>query len=267
MKFDLQKSEIQKIAAEHNYTVNNVEKVIRLSFILNDLNTHTEFRGKLLLKGGTAINLLAFAEPPRLSVDLDLDFAEDISKERMMDERDKINRALVLYYQENDYEVTQRKSFSLDSYSLYYITVTGSRDKIKLDINYHNRCHILPYVVTQIPFPFSVKDGMLNVAHLALPELFGGKIKAFYERCKPRDIYDIYSLAQSGILSAPEERDLLRKCTVFYSTLGNPDNPCLLEQDVRHILERIWAAGDAADLLSIVCYRGARPVKCPVRAL
>lgn len=78
---------------------------------------------------------------------------------------------------------------------------------------------------------------MLNVAHLALPELFGGKIKAFYERCKPRDIYDIYSLAQSGILSAPEERDLLRKCTVFYSTLGNPDNPCLLEQDVRHILE------------------------------
>ena len=237
MKCELQKSEIQKIALEHSYTANNIEKVIRLSFILNDLNAHTEFSGKLLLKGGTAINLLAFAEPPRLSVDLDLDFAEDISKELMMDERDKINRALGLYCQENGYEVTQRKSFSLDSYSLYYITVTVSRDKIKLDINYHNRCHILPYVVTQIPFPFSVKDGMLNVAHLALPELFGGKIKAFYERCKPRDIYDIYSLAQSGILSAPEERDLLRKCTVFYSTLGNPDNPCLLKQDVRHILE------------------------------
>lgn len=31
MKFELQKSEIQKIATEHNYTVNNVEKVIRLS--------------------------------------------------------------------------------------------------------------------------------------------------------------------------------------------------------------------------------------------
>lgn len=90
MKFELQKSEIQKIAAEHNYTVNNVEKVIRLSFILNDLNTHTEFRGKLLLKGGTAINLLAFAEPPRLSVDLDLDFAENISREQMLEERNKI---------------------------------------------------------------------------------------------------------------------------------------------------------------------------------
>ena len=33
MKFELQKSEIQKIALEHSYTANNVEKVIRLSFI------------------------------------------------------------------------------------------------------------------------------------------------------------------------------------------------------------------------------------------
>lgn len=52
MKFELQKSEIQKIALEHSYTANNIEKVIRLSFILNDLNAHTEFNGKLLLKGG-----------------------------------------------------------------------------------------------------------------------------------------------------------------------------------------------------------------------
>ena len=41
MKFELQKSEIQKIAAEHNYSVNNVEKVIRLSFILDDFVERT----------------------------------------------------------------------------------------------------------------------------------------------------------------------------------------------------------------------------------
>ena len=41
MKFELQKSEIQKIATEHNYTVNNVEKVIRLSFILDDFVERT----------------------------------------------------------------------------------------------------------------------------------------------------------------------------------------------------------------------------------
>ena len=237
MKFELQKAEIQKIAAGHNYTANNVEKVIRLSFILNDLNTCSDVEGKLLLKGGTAINLLVFAEPPRLSVDLDLDFAENCSKDKMLSERDKINSALTRYSCEHDYEIALRRSFSLDSYSLFYMTVTGSRDKIKLDINYHNRCHILPRKTTQIPFPFSEGKAMLSVAHLDLPELFGGKVKAFYERCKPRDIYDIYSLAQSGVLSSAKERDLLRKCVVFYSTLGNPGNPHLLEQDVRHILE------------------------------
>lgn len=41
MKFELQKSEIQKIAAEHNYSVNNVDKVIRLSFILDDFVERT----------------------------------------------------------------------------------------------------------------------------------------------------------------------------------------------------------------------------------
>ena len=114
MKFELQKAEIQKIAAGHNYTANNVEKVIRLSFILNDLNTCSDVEGKLLLKGGTAINLLVFAEPPRLSVDLDLDFAENCSKDKMLSERDKINSALTRYSCEHDYEIALRRSFSLD---------------------------------------------------------------------------------------------------------------------------------------------------------
>lgn len=237
MKFEYSKAEIERVAREQNYTVNNVEKILRLSFILNDLNVMPEFKGKLLLKGGTAINLIAFDELPRLSVDLDLDFAENLSKERMQEEREKINRPLDKYCQENGYLKSGRCSFSLDSFSLFYTTATGSRDKLKLDINYHNRCHILEGEVSEIPFPFSMKDGVLTVAHVAVTELFAGKIKAFYERCKPRDIYDIYSLAKSGILSSQEERNLLRQCIVFYSTLGNIEHPELLEQDVNHILD------------------------------
>lgn len=237
MKFEYSKAEIERVAREQNYTVNNVEKILRLSFILNDLNVMPEFKGKLLLKGGTAINLIAFDKLPRLSVDLDLDFAENLSKERMQEEREKINRPLDKYCQENGYLKSGRCSFSLDSFSLFYTTATGSRDKLKLDINYHNRCHILEGEVSEIPFPFSMKDGVLTVAHVAVTELFAGKIKAFYERCKPRDIYDVYSLAKSGILSSQEERNLLRQCIVFYSTLGNIEHPELLEQDVSHILD------------------------------
>lgn len=71
MKFNFSKQDIQRLAKRFAYSPNNVEKVIRLCLILDDLNSREEFEGKLLLKGGTAINLVAFRDCPRLSVDLD----------------------------------------------------------------------------------------------------------------------------------------------------------------------------------------------------
>ena len=49
------------------------------------------------------------------------------------------------------------------------------------------------------------------------------------------NIFDIFSLAQSGLLSGKEEEDALRKCVVFYSVLGNADKPDLLKQDLNEI--------------------------------
>ena len=55
MSFDYTQEEITRLAKENNFTVAGIEKVMRLSNILNDLNNQPEFSGKLLLKGGTAI--------------------------------------------------------------------------------------------------------------------------------------------------------------------------------------------------------------------
>lgn len=234
MKFEYDKKQIHRIAAEHSYTSTNVEKVIRLCLILEDLNRLDEFAGKLLLKGGTAINLIVFNKLPRLSVDLDLDFAFNLSKEETSLERERINKALFTYSEDAGYKISDRSSFVLDSKSLLYSTTTGSIDKIKLDINYHSRCHVYPPVFSDVAFPFGI-DKYVRVAHLNVIELFAGKIKALYERCKPRDIFDIFSLAQSGLLSTKEEQDCIRKCVVFYSVLGNADKPDLLKLDLSEI--------------------------------
>lgn len=235
MKFEYDKKLIQRIASEHSYTATNVEKVIRLCLILEDLNSLEEFAGKLLLKGGTAINLIAFDRLPRLSVDLDLDFADNPSKEETDIQREKINNALSAYSENMGYKTSDRSSFALDSKSLLYTTTTGSVDKIKLDINYHSRCHVYPAVYSDVSIPFDIENRSIQVAHLNIIELFAGKIKALFERCKPRDIFDIFSLAQSGLLSGKEEKDALRKCVVFYSVLGNADKPDLLKQDLNEI--------------------------------
>lgn len=235
MKFEYNKKQIQRIASEYSYTATNVEKVIRLCLILDDLNRLEEFAGKLLLKGGTAINLIAFDRLPRLSVDLDLDFACNLSKEETDIQREKINKALSAYSEDMGYRISDRNSFVLDSRSLLYTTTTGSADKIKLDINYHSRCHVYPADYSDVSIPFDIEDKPVQVAHLNIIELFAGKIKALFERCKPRDIFDVFSLAQSGLLSGKEEKDALRKCVVFYSVLGNADKPDLLKQDLNEI--------------------------------
>lgn len=235
MRFEYDKQLIQQLASEHSYTATNVEKVIRLCLILDDLNRLEEFSGKMLLKGGTAINLIAFNKLPRLSVDLDLDFAYNLPKEETDIKRGEINKALSVYCENTGYRLSDRSSFVLDSKSLLYTTTTGSIDKIKLDINYHSRCHVYPPVISEIPVPFDIDNKKIKVAHLNIIELFAGKIKALYERGKPRDIFDIYSLAQSGLLSSKEEKDALRKCVVFYSVLGNADKPDLLRQNLNAI--------------------------------
>lgn len=108
----------------------------------------------------------------------------------------------------------RKSNTPLDS-PLHYNTVTGSGDKIKLDINYHNRSHIFKPEVKSIEFPFIRENKTSFVVNYVNPiELFAGKIKAFYERCKPRDIYDLFSLASSDILTK-EERDLFKEIHCF----------------------------------------------------
>lgn len=70
---------LMELSKKTNFIRDNLEKVLRLSEVLKFLNTDVVFKGKLALKGGTAINLTVI-ELPRLSVDIDLDYTENVSK-------------------------------------------------------------------------------------------------------------------------------------------------------------------------------------------
>ena len=50
-----------------------LEKTFHLLALLDAVNSHPFLRGKLALKGGTALNLFVF-DVPRLSVDIDLNY-------------------------------------------------------------------------------------------------------------------------------------------------------------------------------------------------
>lgn len=123
---ELTRKQITDIAVEYSFTATNVEKVIRLCRILDDLCTMESFKGKMALKGGTAINLVLIPGLPRLSVDLDLDLATDCSKYEMLQLRHQMDENLSSYCIGQGYGLGKRESYSLCSYELLYDTVTGS---------------------------------------------------------------------------------------------------------------------------------------------
>jgi predicted nucleotidyltransferase component of viral defense system len=71
-----------------------LEKVLRLLGLLDGLRAHPFLKGRLALKGGTALNLFYF-DVPRLSVDIDVNYIGGTSRDDMLADKPKIEEAVV----------------------------------------------------------------------------------------------------------------------------------------------------------------------------
>jgi predicted nucleotidyltransferase component of viral defense system len=71
-----------------------LEKVLHMINVLKQLIRHPFLKGRIVLKGGTALNLFVW-DIPRLSVDIDLNYIGSLDCEIMLQERPKIEEALI----------------------------------------------------------------------------------------------------------------------------------------------------------------------------
>lgn len=78
--------QLQKEATTTGFRPEILEKVWHLMTILNAVNEHFFLSGKLVLKGGTALNLFIF-DLPRLSVDIDFNYIGQTDRDAMLRER------------------------------------------------------------------------------------------------------------------------------------------------------------------------------------
>ena len=214
--------ELEKVARETSFIRDNLEKVIRLSNILEFLVSNDNLKGKVVLKGGTAINLTVF-DMPRLSVDIDLDYCINSDKDTMMADRTIIGQEILGYMQSNGYTLhpSSKNTHSLDSMVFSYLNAGGNNDNIKIEINYMMRTHILEPLTRKTSVPFIEE---VDVYALSPLELFGSKIKALIERAAPRDMYDVNRMIQKKILK-DNQMDMLRKIVVFYLAVGGKKRP------------------------------------------
>jgi predicted nucleotidyltransferase component of viral defense system len=253
------KTELGKSAKDLGFVRDTLEKVLRLAEILRFVNESKTIGGYIALKGGTAINL-ALYELPRLSVDLDFDFAHNLPRDEMLAVREVITNIVNRYARGQGYDLSPKSKYthSLDSMVYAYKNAAGNNDTIKFEVNYSQRSHVLDAQRRTIS-AFSLFEPFEATVHDAI-EIYAGKIAALMSRAASRDLYDVYRMVKDGLM--PESKlVLLRSAAVFYLSFADD----VLEWDfnfervnqitqyrIRTELLPVLKTGEKFDLLSAI---------------
>jgi predicted nucleotidyltransferase component of viral defense system len=224
-----------------------IEKVHRLITILEFINTNAFLAERLVLKGGTALNLTIF-NLPRLSIDIDLDFHSYEPRDLILQERETTQKLLLSYLQREGYVILPKSKnyFSLESIVAGYENNAGNNDNIKIEINYSLRHHVFP--VAQRTINTELFGEKFKIATLDVIELLASKTAALYNRLAARDFYDLYNAGRFGILS-PTQYDLFCRCMVFYRTLTSENSKLDFSPEIMDHLQARTVAQDLYPML------------------
>lgn len=210
----------EKLADEAEATgfrADMLEKAVRLLGVLDALRNHPFLKEKLVLKGGTALNLFVF-DAPRLSVDIDLNYVGAESLDAMLTERPKIERAVQAVLHREDFAVRRMpEEHAGGKWLLRYPSASGQSDKLEVDINFMYRVPLWP-VATMDSHPLG-SWRTTDIPVVDLHELAAGKLSALLVRRRARDMFDsrlIFSM--DGL-----DPDRLRIAFVVYGAMSRKD--------------------------------------------
>lgn len=255
MQFD--RITLGRQAKELGFVRDTFEKVCRLVDMLSFIEEDSLLSDTLALKGGTAINLTVF-DLPRLSVDIDLDYSRSVNRDEMLKDRTIIADRIQKHMAAEGYMLSPKsKQFhALDSFVYDYINTGGVKDNLKIEINYMLRCHVQPLCRRTVTLPWPIhQPSVLCVDPI---EIFSTKTVALLTRAAVRDLYDVYNLHNSGILTS-ENMSLFTKCVMFYSVVSSESVPESFKLDA---IDRISLQKIRTDLFPVL--RGSEHFDLPM---
>lgn len=191
-----------------------VDKVDRLLDLMEEMGRHPDLAGKLAMHGGTAINLFML-DAPRLSVDIDVSYIGALDRDGMLAERPRVERGIEEVARYLGYDVPPTKSEHAGRTFMLRYRGDWGPDHVKVDCVFLNRSPL----VAPVPRPCAVRPDA-EVVTFCDAELAGGKVKAFFDRVKVRDLYDVCNL--EGVLSrADGDREALaHRAMLYYASLS-----------------------------------------------
>lgn len=154
-------------------------------------------KGRLALKGGTALNL-GYLGLARLSVDLDFNYIGAVEREAMQSERPELEQWIERIAAGQAYGVRRlESSYATTTWVLGYTTVTGGPDALRIQVNF---LHRVPLFGTREVQSTQLEGVPAVVLVCVSPEeLVSGKIKALVERAAARDLFDVYRTVRTPI--------------------------------------------------------------------
>ena len=181
----------EKLAAEAEATgfrPDVLEKVAHLLGLLDAARSHPFLKGKLALKGGTALNLFIF-DVPRLSVDIDLNYVGAADREAMLAERPGIEQALQAVFSREGFTIRRMpEEHAGGKWSLRYESASGRTGNLEVDVNFMFRVPLWSVANRDSHSVGSWRATGIPV--LDLHELAAGKLAALLARGQARDLFD-----------------------------------------------------------------------------
>ena len=211
------KEQLMSHARAAGYKPENLEKVYRLLDVFQQIMSVPFLKERMVLKGGTALNLFCFEQLPRLSVDIDLNYIGALCREKMLEDKPMIMDAVEQIMVQNQFERHRAPMRHAGGKMVwFYPSLLGQRGSLEIDINFMYREPLFP-VEWKSPNISEYKN--INGPVLDIHELAAGKLSALFDRSASRDWFDAhYLLTQMSL-----DRQKLKLAFVTYLAMTQID--------------------------------------------
>jgi hypothetical protein len=214
---DLDPAQLEREATELGFRAEPLEKVVRLLDLLDALRTHPYLAGRLVLKGGTALNLFVL-DLPRLSVDIDLNYVGALDRATMKAERPLVEQAIRAVCERQGLQVRRVPGdHAGGKWRLSYARAQGGTGTLELDLNFVLRDPLWSPSKRASREVLGVAARDVDV--LDLHELAAGKLAALFGRTASRDLYDAVRILEREEI----DRARLRLGFIVYGAMSRRD--------------------------------------------
>ncbi len=179
---------LQRLADETGHQAGTLEKVLRLLDLLQEIVRDQVLADRLVLKGGTALNLFHLGLD-RLSVDIDLNYVGTLDRAAMEAERPDVDAALDRLLASQGYGIRRRPGeHAGGKWLARYTSALGGNATLEVDVNYMARQPLFSMARMESLALGGIRAK--DVLVLDLHEIIAGKLVALIDRHAARDLFD-----------------------------------------------------------------------------